>query len=182
MAERFYQLTHQTLNRNIFSLCRKRWPCLTDTLLLLPSAQLCPPTPCPVGVSVLPAVDWSTLIGGFARWFFGLAPPPPGAGVRSQQPVVPCAPPSPSLHTRAHAQGKNQNHQDQDHPVEIPTISVIESSLRMNIVFTPAVWFGFKCHFPFFKQTESCEHEITKTQGRKVLHHFPYNRTRKKYL
>ncbi|CAK6960861.1 inositol hexakisphosphate kinase 1%2C partial [Scomber scombrus] len=55
--------------------------------------------------SVLPAVDWSTLIGGFARWFFGLAPPPPGAGVRSQQPVVPCAPPSPSLHTRANAPG-----------------------------------------------------------------------------
>lgn len=54
---------------------------------------------------MVPAVDWSTLIGGFARWFFGLAPPPPGAGVRSQQPVVPCAPPSPSLHTRAHAQG-----------------------------------------------------------------------------
>lgn len=30
-----------------------------------------------------------------------------------------------------------------------------------------------KCHFPFFKQTESHEHKITKTQGRKVLHHFP---------
>ncbi|XP_051803999.1 inositol hexakisphosphate kinase 1 isoform X1 [Acanthochromis polyacanthus] len=83
-----------------------KWcPCLTDTLLLQLSPHLCPPTPCPNWVSVLPAVDWSTLIGGFARWFFGLAPPPPGAGVRSQQPVVPCAPPSPSLHTRAHDQG-----------------------------------------------------------------------------
>lgn len=92
----------------ISSLYRKRWPCLTDTLLLLPPTQLCPPDPCPDWVSVLPAVDWSTLIGGFARWFFGLAPPPPGAGVRSQQPVVPCAPPSPSLHTRAHAQGKTR--------------------------------------------------------------------------
>uniref|UniRef100_A0A3P8RMU2 Kinase n=1 Tax=Amphiprion percula TaxID=161767 RepID=A0A3P8RMU2_AMPPE len=85
---------------------KMKWcPCLTDTLLLQPSPHLCPPTPCPNWVSVLPAVDWSTLIGGFARWFFGLAPPPPGAGVRSQQPVVPCAPPSPSLHTRAHDQG-----------------------------------------------------------------------------
>lgn len=43
-------------------------------------------------------VDWSALIGGFARWVSGLAPPPPGAGVRSQQA------PSPSLLTRAHAQ------------------------------------------------------------------------------
>lgn len=86
-------------------LFRKWWPCLTDTLLSLPSPHLCPPAPCPDWISVVPAVDWSTLIGGFARWFFGLAPPPPGAGVRSQQPVVPCAPPSPSLHTRAHAQG-----------------------------------------------------------------------------
>lgn len=83
-------------------------PWLTDTLLLLPPAQLGPPTPCPDRVTVLPAVDWSTLIGGFARWFFGLAPPPPGAGVRSQQPVVPCAPPSPSLHNRAHAQGETR--------------------------------------------------------------------------
>uniref|UniRef100_A0AAV2MLM5 SOCS box domain-containing protein n=1 Tax=Knipowitschia caucasica TaxID=637954 RepID=A0AAV2MLM5_KNICA len=39
------------------------------------------------------------LIGGFVRWVSGLAPPPPGAGVRSQQP------PSPSLLSRAHAQG-----------------------------------------------------------------------------
>ncbi|CAG10758.1 unnamed protein product, partial [Tetraodon nigroviridis] len=55
-------------------------------------------------VWVPPAVDWSTLIGGFVRWLSGLAPPPPGAGVRSQQPVVPCAPSPPPLHTRAHAQ------------------------------------------------------------------------------
>lgn len=96
------------LNCAISCLCRKRWPCVTDTLLLLPSTRHRPPTPCPVWVSVQPAVDWSALIEGFARWFFGLAPPPPGAGVRSQQPVVPCAPPSPSLHTRAHAQGKTR--------------------------------------------------------------------------
>lgn len=86
----------------------KWWPCQTDTLLLQPSAELCPPAPYPDRAFLLPAVDWSTLIGGFARWFFGLAPPPPGAGVRSQQPVVPCAPPSPSLHTRPHAQGKTR--------------------------------------------------------------------------
>ncbi|CAL8403151.1 unnamed protein product [Arctogadus glacialis] len=35
----------------------------------------------------------------------GLAPPPPGASVRSQQAVVPCSPPSPPPRTRANAQG-----------------------------------------------------------------------------
>ncbi|KAF7647087.1 hypothetical protein LDENG_00177640 [Lucifuga dentata] len=68
----------------------------------LRNCSLAPPLP---RITVLPAVDWSTLIARFVRWIFGLAPPPPGAGVRSQQPVVPCAPPSPSLHSRAHAQG-----------------------------------------------------------------------------
>ncbi|XP_013874640.1 E3 ubiquitin-protein ligase TRIM39-like [Austrofundulus limnaeus] len=87
---------------------RQKWrPRLTDTLPLLPASLLCPPTPCHHRISVVPAVDWTALIGGFVRGVFGLAPPPPGAGVRSQQPVVPCAPPSPSLHTRAHAQGEN---------------------------------------------------------------------------
>lgn len=80
-------------------------PCLTDRSLH-PPCGLIPP----VWVSVQPAVDWSALIEGFARWFSGLAPPPPGAGVRSQQPVVPCAPPSPSLHNRAHAQGESRRH------------------------------------------------------------------------
>lgn len=65
-----------------------------------------PHTHSPRRVSVPPAVDWSTVIGGFVRWLSGLAPPPPGAGVRSQQPVVPCAPSASSLHSRAHAQGK----------------------------------------------------------------------------
>lgn len=82
-------------------------PPLTDTLRLLPLPRFRCPAPRPQHVPVLSVVDW-TLVGRFVRWLFGLAPPPPGAGVRSQQPVVPCAPPSPSLHTRAHVQGKSQ--------------------------------------------------------------------------
>lgn len=104
-------------------------PCLSDTLLHLPSPQLCPTIPCTVWVSILPAVDWSTLIGGLARWFFGLAPPPPAAGVRSQQPVVPCTPPSPSLHTRAHAQGKRAD-------IHVPrnaSVAVVIQTVSYNI-------------------------------------------------
>ncbi|KAK5600022.1 hypothetical protein CRENBAI_011002 [Crenichthys baileyi] len=82
----------------------KLWPQLTDTLRLLPLPRFRCPTPRPHYIPVRSTVDW-TLIGRFVRWLFGLAPPPPGAGVRSQQPVVPCAPPSPSLHPRAHVQG-----------------------------------------------------------------------------
>lgn len=82
---------------------RKPWLGRPDTQALL---SLVPHTHSPSGVLVPPAVDWSALIGGFVRWLTGLAPPPPGAGVRSQQPAVPCAPSPPPLHTRAHAQGK----------------------------------------------------------------------------
>lgn len=85
------------------SVHRKLWLGRPDPQALL---SLVPHTHSPSGVLVPPAVDWSALIGGFVRWLSGLAPPPPGAGVRSQQPVVPCAPSPPPLHTRAHAQGK----------------------------------------------------------------------------
>ncbi|KAF3856753.1 hypothetical protein F7725_017476 [Dissostichus mawsoni] len=65
------------------------------------------------------------MIGGFARWFFGLAPPPPGAGVRSQQPVVPCPPPPITAHqsqcprrrrgpsARSHVSPSHQQHGEQ---------------------------------------------------------------------
>lgn len=143
-----------------------------------PPPQLCHPTPFSDWVFVLPAVDWSTLIEGFARWFFGLAPPPPGAGVRSQQPVVPCAPPSPSLHTRAHAQGKTKTRTTliycSGDGSQWSQLEVIE--LFLFSVFTLIVWFplyGPKQKIMNQKSLpNSCEHEVTRTLERKVLHNF----------
>ncbi|KAG7226673.1 hypothetical protein INR49_001843 [Caranx melampygus] len=76
---------------------------LCKEVVILPSRHTAGPGHAPKSAPTPPSVLTGSLC--CRRWYFGLAPPPPGAGVRSQQPVVPCAPPSPSLHTRAHAQG-----------------------------------------------------------------------------
>ncbi|XP_014827938.1 PREDICTED: uncharacterized protein LOC106906968 [Poecilia mexicana] len=74
-------------------------PPLTDTLRFLRFLRILSPRAQLQRIRILLVAVWN-LIRRFIKWLFGLAPPPPGAGVRSQQPVVPCADPS-----RAHVQG-----------------------------------------------------------------------------